>query len=134
MKIKTYTAPTMSEAMDLLRHELGENAIIVSTQRLGTGAGVRLTAAIEESARDDEIERLYGEEPQESEFQQSVRETLSYHALPPGLIEKIILHVKESKKKNELVAFASALDTVFTFHPLPEQIKGRRFPDVGLTR
>ena len=40
MKMKTYIAPTMSEAMDQLRHELGENAILVSTQRLGAGAGV----------------------------------------------------------------------------------------------
>lgn len=131
MKIKTYTAPTMSEAMDQLRHELGENAIIVSTQRLGTGAGVRLTAAIEESARDEEIERLYGEEPSETEFQQSVRETLSYHALPEQLIEKIVMRVGTAKKKSDLVAFASALDTVFTFHPLPEQIKGQAFMLTG---
>lgn len=132
MKIKTYTAPTMSEAMDLLRHELGENAIIVSTQRLGTGAGVRLTAAIEESSLDSDIEKLYGEEPQESEFQESVRETLTYHALPDQLIEKVLLHIRDSRKKNELVAFASALDTVFAFHPLPEQIKGQAFMMTGM--
>ena len=44
MKMKTYIAPTMSEAMDQLRHELGENAILVSTQRLGAGAGVGVNA------------------------------------------------------------------------------------------
>jgi len=133
MKIKTYTAPTMSEAMDLLRRELGENAIIVSTQRLGTGAGIRLTAAIEESDRDDEIERLYNdeEEQQETALQREIRETLTYHALPDPLIEKIILHVKESKTGNDLVSFAAALDTVFSFHPLPEQIKGQAFMMVG---
>ena len=100
MKIKTYTAPTMSEAMDMLRHELGENAIIVSTQRLGTGAGVRLTAAIEENDRDDEIDRMYNdEEKQETLLQQEIRNTLTYHALPDPLIEKIILQVKEAKNK-----------------------------------
>ena len=132
MKIKTYTAPTMSEAMDQLRHELGENAIIVSTQRLGAGAGIRLTAAIEENERDDEIEQLYNtEEHRETGLQQEIREMLTYHALPAPLIEKIILHVKESKNKNGLVSFASALDTVFTFHPLPEQIKGQAFMLTG---
>ena len=132
MKIKTYTAPTMSEAMDLLRHELGENAIIVSTQRLGTGAGIRLTAAIEENDREIEIEQLYNnEEPQETELQHAVREILTYHALPEQLIEKIILHVKESQNKSALVSFASALDTVFSFHPLPEQIKGQAFMLTG---
>ena len=67
MKIKTYTALTMSEAMDQVRRELGENAIIVSTQRLGAGAGVRLTAAIEESPADEDLESLYGE-PHRSKF------------------------------------------------------------------
>jgi len=132
MKIKTYTAPTMSEAMDQLRRELGENAIIVSTQRLGTGAGVRLTAAIEESDLDDEIERMYSDEkPQETAIQREIRETLTYHGVPDSLIEKIILHVKESKTGNGLVSFASALDTVFAFHPLPEQIKGQAFMLTG---
>ena len=132
MKIKTYTAPTMSEAMDLLRRELGENAIIVSTQRLGTGAGVRLTAAIEETDIDDEIERMYNDaEPHETAIQRKIRETLSYHAVPDSLIEKIILHVKESKTGNDLVSFAAALDTVFSFHPLPEQIKGQAFMLTG---
>ena len=132
MKIKTYIAPTMSEAMDQLRHELGEDAIIVSTQRLGAGAGVRLTAAIEENDRDLEIDQLYNnEETKETELQKSVREALIYHALPEQLIEKIILHVKESQHKSPLVSFAAALDTVFNFHPLPEQIKGQAFMLTG---
>ena len=131
MKIKTYTAPTMSEAMDLLRHELGENALIVSTQRLGSGNGVRLTAAIEETALEEEFNLFYNETPYETEFQKAVRETLTYHALPSALIEKILLYVKEANKKNNLVAFASALDTVFDFHPLPEQIKGQAFMLTG---
>ena len=132
MKIKTYTAPTMSEAMDMLRHELGENAIIVSTQRLGTGAGVRLTAAIEENDRDDEIDRMYNdEEKQETLLQQDIRNTLTYHALPDPLIEKIILQVKEAKNRDALVSFASALDAVFSFHLLPEQIKGQAFMLTG---
>lgn len=66
MKMKTYIAPTMSEAMDQLRHELGENAILVSTQRLGAGAGVRLTAAIEEEEEDFGFE--ISDEPKQSAF------------------------------------------------------------------
>ena len=134
MKIKTYTAQTMSEAMDQLRHELGENAIIVSTQRLGTGMGVRLTAAIEETPADDEINALYGDdavETGESPFKRKLRELLDYHGLPTALIDKILFRVDENGKRNDLVAFASALDTVFTFHTLPEQIKGQAFMLIG---
>ena len=74
MKMKTYIAPTMSEAMDQLRHELGENAILVSTQRLGAGAGVRLTAAIEEEEEDFGFE--ISDEPKQSAFHEKVRRIL----------------------------------------------------------
>lgn len=129
MKIKTYTAPTMSEAMDSVRRELGENAIIVSTQRLGAGAGVRLTAAIEDGRNDDED--FFFNEPKQTEIQEVVRTALEYHALPSSLTERILSHIKEAKKKDRLVAFASALDTVFAFHPLPERMKGQAFMVVG---
>lgn len=128
MKIKTYTAPTMSEAMDSVRRELGENAIIVSTQRLGAGAGVRLTAAIEDGRDDD---KFSFDAPKQTEIQEIIRAALEYHALPPDLTERILSQVKEARKKDRLVAFASALDTVFTFHPLPEQIKGQAFMVIG---
>ena len=127
MKIKTYIAPTMSEAMDLIRQELGENAIIVSTQRLGTGGGVRLTAAIEEDAFKDDVDLLFAQEQKESEIHEAVRKTLEYNALPPALIERILMYVDEAKKKETLVAFASALDTVFKFHPLPDRLKGQAY-------
>ncbi len=131
MKIKTYTAPTMSEAMDLLRRELGENAIIVSTQRLGAGAGLRLTAAIEEMSFDEEIEQLYQKEPEENPFQTMIRQTLEYHGLSQALVDKIVLKIGKTKKKSELVAFASVLDEMFSFHALPEQIKGQAFMLTG---
>lgn len=130
MKIKTYIAPTMSEAMDLIRRELGENAIIVSTQRLGAGGGVRLTAAIEDDVFKESEDFLFDEEEPESELCETVRKTLEYHALPPSLIERILMYVQESKKKDALVAFASALDTVFLFHPLPDE-KGCAYMLVG---
>ena len=131
MKIKTYIAPTMSEAMDLIRKELGENAIIVSTQRHGAGGGVRLTAAIEETDFRDDVDLLFADEPQESPICEQIRRTLEYHALPAALIERILMYVDESKKKDALVAFASALDTVFSFHPLPDKNKGQAYMMVG---
>ena len=39
MRLKSYTAATMAEAMNLVREELGEDAIIVSTQRSSDGQG-----------------------------------------------------------------------------------------------
>ncbi|MDI9408388.1 MAG: hypothetical protein QM523_04000 [Candidatus Pacebacteria bacterium] len=52
--MRIFQAETMPEAIKLVRSELGENAIIVSSQRGDNGRGVRVTAAIDE--RDSEFD------------------------------------------------------------------------------
>ncbi|MGF1454601.1 MAG: GTPase [Alphaproteobacteria bacterium] len=47
MRIRTFTAPTMSEAMHLVRDAMGEDAIIVSTHQGRRGRGVEVRAAVE---------------------------------------------------------------------------------------
>ncbi len=54
MRLKTFTAPTMAKAMDQVRRELGEDAIIVSTRSGTGGRGVSITAALEEANGIDE--------------------------------------------------------------------------------
>ncbi|WP_373085545.1 hypothetical protein [Sneathiella sp.] len=48
MRIKTYTAATMEKAMSRVRLEMGDEAIILSTQNMTTGE-VQLTAAVEQN-------------------------------------------------------------------------------------
>lgn len=132
--MKTYIAPTMSEALDQLRRELGENALLVSTQRLGAGAGVRLTAAIEDDDIETEIERLSahdGSDDAESPFFKKIRTLLDGHGTPAELIDKILLQLKEPGAGGELAALAKAFDAVFAFHQLPEHIKGQAFMMIG---
>ncbi|MCX8500219.1 MAG: hypothetical protein ORO03_00775 [Alphaproteobacteria bacterium] len=52
MRMRIFQAETMPEAIRLVRSELGENAIIVSSQRGDNGRGVRVTAAIDEQDSD----------------------------------------------------------------------------------
>ncbi|MGB8843020.1 MAG: GTP-binding protein, partial [Aliidongia sp.] len=47
MRLRTLIAPTMGQAMDMLRRELGDDAIIVSTEH--TDHGIKIVAALEES-------------------------------------------------------------------------------------
>ena len=134
MRMKTYTAPTMSEALDQLRRELGEDALLVSTQRLGAGAGVRVTAAVEEDDIETEIERLSSRNnntAEESPFFGKIRNILTGHDTPVELVEKILLQLKEPQRGGELAALAKALDTVFVFHHLPEHVKGQSFMLIG---
>ncbi len=48
MRIKSYTGKSVSEAMDKIRKDLGEEAIILATQNLPTGEA-QVTAAVEKS-------------------------------------------------------------------------------------
>lgn len=49
MRLKTFYAKTMTEAMQLVRDTLGEDAIIVATREEQGGRRVRVTAAIDEA-------------------------------------------------------------------------------------
>jgi flagellar biosynthesis protein FlhF len=52
MKVKRYTAPTITQAMRLVRQELGREAVILATSRLPDG-GVEISAAVEEPTPGD---------------------------------------------------------------------------------
>ena len=89
MRLKSYNAPTMAEAMRMVREELGEDAIIVSTQRSSDGQGVRITAALEDPGDDEDINRaLSGKDT--TPFGERVREALEYHGTPARLVEKMV--------------------------------------------
>lgn len=47
MRLKSFYAKTMSEAMQIVRETLGEDAIIVATREENGGKSVRVTAAVE---------------------------------------------------------------------------------------
>ncbi|MEE9318105.1 MAG: GTP-binding protein, partial [Rhodospirillales bacterium] len=51
MQLKTFTAATTAEAMRMVREELGDDAIIVSTQRPAAGKGVHVVATLEAAPR-----------------------------------------------------------------------------------
>lgn len=50
MRLRTFSAPTMSEAMKQIRDALGDDAIIVSSHESERGRGVQVTAASENNA------------------------------------------------------------------------------------
>jgi flagellar biosynthesis protein FlhF len=130
MRLKSYTAATMAEAMNMVREELGEDAIIVSTQRSSDGQGVRITAALEEAEREEDIARaLAGEDS--TPFSESVREALTYHGVPPRLIEKMVLTARSVEVGSPTMACAAALEDHFDFAPLPERKAPRPFMLVG---
>lgn len=130
MRLKSYTAATMAEAMNMVREELGENAIIVSTQRSSDGQGLRITAALEEPGSDHDIAKpLAGEDS--APFAEKVRESLAYHGVPPHLIEKMVMTARSVEVGSPTMACAAALEDHFDFAPLPERKGIRPFMMVG---
>lgn len=130
MRLKSYTAATMAEAMNLVREELGEDAIIVSTQRSSDGQGVRITAALEEPDGEEDIARaLAGDDA--TPFSEGVREALTYHGVPARLIEKLVMTARSVEVGSPTMACAAALEDHFDFAPLPERKAPRPFMLVG---
>ena len=128
MRLMTYTAPSTAEAMQLVRDDLGDEAIIVSSQRDAKGRLTRVTAALEETADENGgagNEAVYAGiagTPIMSPVGNSIRRILARHGAPDRLAG--LLAQAAAKAANECnqaapsTALSQALETVFTFKPI----------------
>jgi len=120
MRLKTLQAPTMVEAMRLVRDELGEDAIIVSTTE-SSRDGVRITAAVEMPEPDLD----FGSNDTEDAFVERISETLESHRVPRMLADRIASAAAELGTTDVLQTLAGALDLVFEFMPVSHAAGGR---------
>ena len=109
MRLRSFTAGTMSEAMALVRQELGPDAIIVSSDEAEDGS-MRLTAALEAPEPPP-----HGGEP---DIIDPLAEALAAHGLAPTLIEKIICAALPFDTDEPLVALAGAFTKLYGFQPI----------------
>src|SRR5258708_6996817 len=117
MRLRTYTAATATDAMALIREQLGPDSIIISTQSLEDGS-VQVTAALE---TDDLTAASVG-----SDAGDYLHEALASHAVPPRLIEKLLHAAAEFSADDPAMVLAGALDVVFSFVPLGAEGSARR--------
>lgn len=133
MRMKTFQAATMSEAMGLVRDTLGEDAIIISTATHRDGRGVEITAAVEQHVEDDfatdEARALrYGEGdgrlfvPQEdfadldpAQLGALVGDSLSWHGVPARIAERLMQAALQVGLDDAVGALAEALDESYRF-------------------
>lgn len=130
MRLKSFTAPTMAEAMEMVRLELGDDAIIVSTQRAAGTKGVRITAALEPADADLAVAEML-EESHPSSAAETVKTALESHGLPQRLLERLVNAARTSEISDPTLACAAALEAGFTFAHLPEHSAPRPFMLVG---
>ena len=135
MRLKSYSARSVSAAMAQIREELGDEAIIVATHEEGGGA-VRVTAAVDrEGAPDDGPADAPTREPAEThrgapasnrnapptvgrdEIVDTVYDSLRRHAVPSNVSDPILDEVEIVDAGTPLAALTLALDRVFRFEP-----------------
>ncbi|HBH26014.1 MAG TPA: GTPase [Rhodospirillaceae bacterium] len=131
MRLKSFSAPTLKEAMQIVRDELGPEAVILST-RGHRGGGVCLTAAVDEMADDGGASWLqYDEESAESSPAEVVTDALLFHAVPEDIADEVIACVAASGHVEPAPALAEALAHLFTFGRMPSGASGRPVVLVG---
>lgn len=114
----------------MVREELGEEAIIVSTQRAAGGKGVRITAALEPT----DVEEALGEmlaEAMRTPAAEVVRDHLNEHGVPARLVDRLVNVVQSGGIADAQQACAHALESAFAFAPLPDHGAPRPFMLVG---
>lgn len=130
MKMRTIMADSISQAMEIVRTQLGEDAIIVATEPTGDGDGVRVTAASEAADGDNEIRTmLFEEDP--SLMLGALRDAMDYHGVPIGIAERILSTAFHMDAINPGIVLAATLDALYRFDPLPETTSKKPFLLIG---
>ncbi len=129
MKLRTFTASNIPDAMELVRREMGDNAIIISQGAAPNGKGVQITAAADGAFADTKIYV----NPIDV-----IGEALDKHSTPRPLQDKILTLVERLELDDPVMSLAGAFDSMFKFAPLPEILHDKPIllmgvPGVGKT-
>ena len=127
MRMRTFSAPTMTEAMEMVRFEMGAESIIVATRDEKDGAVI--TAAIEDTAPNGlkKSEKLAPEEApifDKQDTAEVIRQSLAFHGVPVPLMERLTNMSAGIIADAPTLALAGAMDEVFSFDPVSALLSG----------
>ncbi len=130
MKLKTFMADSIPEAMSEIRRVFGENAVIVSSFR-SQECGVKLIVATEENY--DTPDTPIQEEQHKNEQRRNYFETALKHLyLSAGMIERLVGAVaRKSSKTTEDKLLKLALSELYTYKSIEPLKKNGVFVFVG---
>ncbi|WNJ99142.1 hypothetical protein L2D14_14875 [Thalassospiraceae bacterium LMO-JJ14] len=138
MRLRNYTAPTMPEAMALVRADMGDDAIIVSTE-VGVGdQACCITAAIEDeleipgdsAVRITESTDSVQMDPEPR--RQYLRQVLTAHGLPAHLCEQMLRDCDLVEDTDPALALAAAIDMGARFQPIDFDTQDRPLMLAGM--
>lgn len=130
MRLKTFAAQTLTQAMSDVRHEMGPDAVIIATSD-GPDGGVQVRAATEAPVRDEpaepvreicerliehaDIERGAFEDAQLDR----VIHALGYHRAPGIAAQALMRSAQDLADGQSVARLAHAMESRYTFQPLP---------------
>jgi flagellar biosynthesis protein FlhF len=138
MRLKTFHAKTMTEAMQMVRETLGEEAIIVATREEKGSKGVRVTAAIEpafeiskQGIADGEDWLQYDAEEEEFAVAEELTEIMLRHGVPEDVMDQIISCATVVGMETPYQSLIASLEHLFHFRPLPAKTHKKPLMMIG---
>jgi flagellar biosynthesis protein FlhF len=149
MRLKSFYAKTMTEAMQMVRDTLGEDAVIVATRDEQGGKAVRVTAAIDPSDYNDdfvdpafethgrnsassaETWLQYDDEEEETAVAEAITDAMLRHAVPEDVMDQILSCVTVIGFDEPSVALVASIEHLFQFTPLPDKAQTKPMMFVG---
>jgi flagellar biosynthesis protein FlhF len=126
MRLRTFTARTMPEAMAQVRQALGPDAVILSTG--GERGMIAVTAALD-------LQDAPGAPAAPAlppvDIEEVVGEALAAHGTPARLADRLVAAAIELASEDPVLALAGALDAVYGFAPLSDRRPARPLMLVG---
>lgn len=132
MRLKTFSAKTMREAMDAVRAAMGPDAIIVSVEHGKKAGGVRVTAAVDRALGPPRVPRVPCPEPTPAmaeergrarfvsrEFDPAdLKAAIGHHGLPFALAERLLAIAATGEAASLAEALARGFEALIGFAPL----------------
>ncbi len=124
MRLRTFTAGNMSEAIRLVRDELEPDAVILNTET--AGGTVKITAALDRAAILEPTPQM-ATEPMDA-----IAGALDFHGVPTLLADRLMTVAETFLLDNPRQALGAALRARFGFAPLQPKAIERPLMLVGL--
>lgn len=115
MRLKTFTARSMQEAMAEIRRTLGPDAIIVATRDDSSRGLVRVTAAIEDAAPPPPPPEEPGLDAAAAGTGEPLDAILARHRVPQRLAGALVRAAEAHEPEDHVLALAAAFDAAFEF-------------------
>lgn len=147
MRLKSFNAKTMTEAMKMIRDSLGEDAIIVATREDKSGGGVNVTAAIDNRGlydtdpsfeigteqkaahKDDWLQ--YDDEEENDAVMEVITEAMLQHGVPENITDEILTSATIMGLEKPHIALMASLEELFSFKSLLDINSKNHFIFIG---